>query len=247
MKSMRYFLLFILVLVSNFMMAQDKVYLNDNTLLEGVITIEDGKEINLILKDKSKKNILKTDIALIIYENGYSQVVSQDQSLKKEDQDKFKLRSWTVGTNLLLPLDGKVGFTIEKNLSENYSIRLGETFSWSEYPGLRLTTSILNNFYVGKGRVKWLNSMGLNINYLENSYYYFLYDFAYQDLIWPGPPEGFQTSINLDLTIGTGVNIHITKHLAFSTQLYFSTNLNQNYSNIDLDLNNSGFSFYYKF
>lgn len=244
---MRYFLPFIFALMSNFTMAQDKVYLNDNTLLEGVITSEEGKEINLILKDKSKISILKTDIALIIYENGYSQVVSQNESIKKEDKDKFNMNSWTVGTNLLLPFDGKVGFTIEKNISDHYSIRLGETFNWSNYPGLQLTTSILNNFYIGKGRVKWMNSFGLNLNYLENSYYYVMYDYGYQDLIWPGPPEGFQTSINFDLTVGTGVNIHITKHLAFSTQLFFSTDLNQNYSNIDLDLNNSGFSFYYKF
>jgi hypothetical protein len=245
---MRYLFSFILVCLSFKSFAQDKIYLNNNTLLEGIIINDDKSTVKLALKDKTNKILSKKDIAMIIYESGYSEVVSQNVTLKPDSKEKFNLSEWTVGTNILLPFDGKFGFTIEKKISENYALRIGGTFGLDNYSGLEYTTSFLNNFYIGKGRVKWLNSFGLNLLYLENSYYnIYLYDSNYADLIWPGPPNGFRTSFDLDLCIGSGVNIYITKHLAFSTQLYFSSNLNRNYNYIDIDLNNSGFSFYYKF
>jgi hypothetical protein len=244
---MRNILLFIFVGLSLKSIAQDKIYLNNNTLLEGFIANDDKSKIKFILKDKTNKIINKKDIALIIYESGYSEVVSQNVTLKTDSKEKFNLSEWTIGTNILLPFDGKFGFTIEKKLSDNYALRIGETFGIDNYSGLEYTTSFLNNFYIGKGRVKWLNSFGLNLLYLENSYYNIYYNSNNADLIYPGPPNGFQTSFDLDLCIGTGVNIYITKHLAFSTQLYFSSNLNRNYNQLDIDLNNSGFSFYYKF
>ncbi len=247
MKSMRITLLFIFVLMSIFSFAQDKVYLNDNTLLEGIITKDNDSKIELALKDKSHKTIDKKDIALIIYESGYSEVVSHSEASLKENKEIFKLSDWTIGTNILLPLDYKLGFTIEKNISEFYSIRVGESFKWNNYRGFEFNTSFLNNFYFGKGRIKWLNSFGLNLNYSENNFNYILYDFAYPDLIWPGPPAGFHSGFEIDFTMGTGVNIDITKRIAFSTQLFISCNLNQDNSNIDLDFYNSGFYFFYKF
>lgn len=245
---MRIILPFLFVLLSNLTFAQDKVYLNNNSLLEGIITSDSDFKIELALKDNSHQTISKKDIALIIYENGYSEVVSQSEENSIDKKEKFKLSEWTIGTNILLPIDGMFGFSIEKNISKRYSIRVGEAFYWNNYPGFECTTSLLNTFYFGKGRFKWMNSFGLNLNYSENRNYYILFDiYPTIDYIWPGPPSGFQTNMNLEFTMGTGVNIDINQHFAFSTQLFISRSLNLNNSYTDLDIYNTGFSFYYKF
>jgi hypothetical protein len=226
---------------------QDKIYLNDNSLLEGIIVNDNDKKIEFVGKDKSRINILKSDIAMIVYENGFSEVMGSQ--MVEEDKRKIdSMSEWMLGTNLLLPLDRMLGFTIEKKVSKRYYVRVGQAFQWDNYFGFGFITSLHNNFYIGNGKIKWLNSVGLNMRYSENRNYYPINSYYYyEDLILPYRPHGMNSDIDLDFTFGTGVYIDVTKHLGFSTQLFFCSSLRPEYSSTEYSLFNSGFYLFYKF
>lgn len=233
--------------------AQDKVYLKDNSLLDGKIL--ESKESKIILQqtELSKKNIDRKDIAVIIYADGRSEIGEYSLAKKEKSKEDLSNKNWMIGTNILQPLGGLGGLMLERKITNHYSVRIGQTFFISRYYGFEATTSILNNFYLGKKRVKWMNSFGVNLNYTENQYYPYEGPMLMtEDYIWPYPIEGFNSRIQARLTFGTGVHIELTKHLAFSTQVFISTytsnnNYSPTYQVTELDINNTGFTFFYKF
>lgn len=242
-------LLLLICVASN---AQDKVYLKDNSLLEGQIIHSKESKITLKLKDQSEKTISRNEIAVILYSNGTSEIGEYTSVKKEVSTEDLSNRNWMIGTNILQPLGGLGGLMIERKVSRHFSVRVGQTFLISRYYGFESTTSILNNFYLGNKRVKWMNSFGVNLNYTENQYYPYEGPMLMTaDYIWPYPMEGFHSRINARLTFGTGVHIELTKHLSFATQLFISTYRNNNtyepYQITELDINNTGFTFFYKF
>lgn len=225
--------------------AQDKIYLNDNSVVNGKIIDKNKKSVVVRSTDLSERKISTSDIAIIIYESGYSEASDFIKIEKKE----FEMAEWMIGTNILQPLEGFGGIMIEKNFGKRYSLRVSQAFYISRYYGFGSRTSVLNNFYIGKGRVKWINSIGANITYDENNYFgcFPTAELLVMDYFAPYPQQGFHSQINIGLSYGTGVYVDITRHLGFSTQIQFNL---EPYSwgwYHELDINNAGFSFFYKF
>lgn len=226
--------------------AQDKIYLKDNSVLSGKIISQDLHSIQYLLNDEIAETATE-NVVIIIFENGDSQVISK----KTETTNTVGLPEWMIGINILQPVSLAGGFMIEKNITKRYSLRVGEVFMFDTYYGAPVScTSIMNNVYLGKGRVKALLSGGVNVLYSENPYYftdiYPLIDDYTIEYIWM-PPNGRISYWDVELSFGAGIYVDLTKHCSFLTQLSFGSLMIPNYSDIQLDIVNSGFSFFYKF
>lgn len=226
--------------------SQDKIYLKDNSVLTCKIISQDSRSVNYMINDEVLE-IATENVVIIIYENGNSKVVSE----KAVSTNIVQLPEWMIGLNILQPVSLAGGFMIEKNITKRYSLRVGQVFMFDTYYGDPVScTSVMNNLYLGRGRVKALLSGGVNVVYSESPYHYTdinpLMDDYLIDYIWM-PPYGWNSYLDAELSFGAGIYVDLTKHCSFLTQLSFGTLLIANYSDIQLDVANSGFSFFYKF
>lgn len=243
---MRNIFLLLSLFCATVLSAQDKIYLNDNSVVHGKVTEKSKKSVKVLLADQSQKSICKKDIAIVVYESGYSEVMNVVEKEKKE----FGMSEWMIGTNILQPLAGMGGFIAEKNFTDHFSLRVAQSFYFSRYYGFESQTSLLNNFYIGKGRVKWMNSAGVNINYVENPYIFSCFPYenlVVMDMFAPYPQNGFSTYLSAAFTFGTGMHVDVTRHFALSLQYNIAFVPFQWGWDLETDMGNSGISLFYKF